>query len=208
MFKSLITDTVTDVVECVANVTEAHGADRTPVSRQKTIYSLIMYQLIELLLYWQVATNYFATIARLVLESQMLLIPERSGVATVRGARSKPQVLAPLLAGVGSLPFLPITFLRCPSSIPVPGSPSFPCEWGPLPSLISLSSFLPYPSPYLPCPICPLVLPPCGLPLLFKWGSGGTTGKMLSSTMLYVERHSLTIANLLYFRYLIVKVQD
>jgi hypothetical protein len=45
--------------ECVdvANVIEIHGADRIPVNRQQTIYSLTVYQLIELILYWLVATD-------------------------------------------------------------------------------------------------------------------------------------------------------
>jgi hypothetical protein len=45
--------------ECddVANVTKVHGADRIPVNCQRTIHSLIVYQLIELTLHWLVATD-------------------------------------------------------------------------------------------------------------------------------------------------------
>jgi hypothetical protein len=108
----------------VANVTEVHGADRISVNRQRTIFSLIVYQRIELIFYWQVATDWFATIAHSMSDSPMLLIPETSGIAGVRGTWGKPQVLAPLRAEVGFLPSYPSFSSPAPPSITLPGAPS------------------------------------------------------------------------------------
>jgi hypothetical protein len=127
-----------------------------------------VYQLTELVLYWLVSDHRSLSVGKADVSDTW----DSSGVARVPGARDNPRSWRPSERGSEFFPSLPLTFLLCCPSLHI-SALTFPvCGVSILP-LPNFSFFPPtYPSPYLPCAISPIVVPPCGPPSSFKWGPG------------------------------------